>query len=114
MKNQEDKISEIFEEISTKVSIVDVTLKGSVDAEFQKTLNGFKNIETKLLRAEKQKQEIAINQIRKIRDKFLPNGVLQERYDNFIPYYLKFGKQLIPNLKELFDLLEFEMLVLEI
>ena len=114
LKNQEDKMSEIFEEISTKVSIVDVTLKGSVDAEFQKTLNGFKNIETKLLRAEKQKQEIAINQIRKIRDKFLPNGVLQERYDNFIPYYLKFGKQLIPNLKELFDLLEFEMLELEI
>ena len=48
-----------------------------------------------------------------LKDKYLPEGILQERYDNFIPYYLKSGKQLIADLKEAFEPFENEMVVLE-
>ena len=88
-------------------------MKGNVDAELQKALNGIKNIEDKLLRAEKQKQETGLNQIRKLKEKILPGGVLQERYENMIPYYLQAGKQFIPDLKEQFDPFEFKLLILK-
>jgi bacillithiol biosynthesis cysteine-adding enzyme BshC len=112
MKIQEEKLSDLFNEISAKATAIDSTLKGNVEAEFQKALNAIKSIESKLLRAEKQKQETNINQLRKLKDKFFPEGALQERYENFAPYYLKSGKQLIADLKEQFNPLEFEMMIL--
>lgn len=114
LKEQEEKLSLIYNEISIKATAVDITLKGTVDAEMQKTLNALKTIETKLLRAEKQKHETSINQIKKIKDKFFPEGMLQERYENMIPYYLKSGKEFISDIKNNFDPFEFEMLILEI
>ncbi len=109
---QEEKLKKIYAEISAKAMAVDVTIKGSVDAELQKILNTLKNIESKLLRSEKQKQETNIHQIKKIKNKFFPEGSLQERYENMIPYYLKSGKSLIADLKEQFKPLVFEMLIL--
>ena len=65
------------------------------------------------MKAEKQKQEVSINQIKKIKDKFFPEGMLQERYDNFTPYYLISGKHLIADLKEQFNPFQFEMIILQ-
>jgi bacillithiol synthase len=109
----EKKLNDVYSEISSKAASIDPTLKGSVESEKQKALNALKSIETKLLRAEKQKQESSINQIRKLYDKILPEDQLQERYENFAPYYLKYGKQFINDLKNSFDSFEFEMLILE-
>lgn len=112
LKDQEIKLASVFNEISGKATAVDPTLKGNVEAELQKALNALKNIESKLVRSEKQKQETSINQIKKLKDKFFPEGTLQERYDNFAPYYLKAGSALIGDLKEAFDPFDFELLVL--
>jgi len=112
LKEEEEKIISTYQVILEKAVKFDVTLKGAVEAEMQKTLNSLKNIESKLMKAEKQKQETNINQIRKLKDKFLPQGMLQERFDNFIPYYLKSGKQLIGDLKEEFNPFEFEFMIL--
>jgi bacillithiol biosynthesis cysteine-adding enzyme BshC len=114
LKEQEEELAKVFNAISEKAVSVDSTLKNTVEAEMQKSINSIKNIESKLMRAEKQKQETSVNQIKKLKDKYLPEGILQERYDNFIPYYLKSGKQLISDLKEAFDPFEHEMIVLEI
>ncbi|HEY0029657.1 MAG TPA: bacillithiol biosynthesis cysteine-adding enzyme BshC [Bacteroidia bacterium] len=114
LKEQEQKLALMFGEMAVKVNAVDPSLKASVEAELQKALGSIKNIESKLLRSEKQKQETNISQIKKLKDKFLPGGVLQERHDNMAPYYLKSGKSLISELKETFDPFAFEMLVLEL
>lgn len=113
LKEQEQKLTMMFSELASKVSAVDVTLKASVEAEFQKALASLKNIENKLIKSEKQKHEININQIKKLKDKFLPEGILHERYDNFAPYYLKSGKNFISDLKEAFEPFEYKMLILE-
>ena len=113
LKEQEHQLTNLFEVISTKATIVDPTLKASVEAELQKTLNSLRSIESKLIRAEKHKQETAINQIKKLKDRFFPEGSLQERYDTLIPYYLKAGKQFIIDLKAAFDPLDYKMLILE-
>jgi bacillithiol biosynthesis cysteine-adding enzyme BshC len=96
--NEEDQLIALFEGIREKAGKTDITLKGMVEAELQKQVNALKNIESKVLKAEKQKQEVAINQIRKIRDKLFPNDKLQERHDNFIPYYIKYGPEFIHEL----------------
>lgn len=114
LKDQEEKISAVYTEILEKAVSVDSTLKGSVEAELQKSLNALKNIESKLVRSEKQKQEIKISQVKKLKDKFFPEGILQERYENMTPYYLKSGEQLIFDLKETFDPLEFKLSILTI
>lgn len=114
LSGEEKKLSAIYAEISAKASAVDPTLKASVEAEMQKAINALKNTESKIVRAEKQKQETSIQQIKKIKDKFFPEGMLQERYDNVAPYYLKHGKQLIPLLKGQFDPFDFEMMIMEI
>jgi bacillithiol synthase len=110
---QEEKLALVFAEVASKAARLDHSLKGRVDSEMQKSLNALKNIETKLIRSEKQKQETSLNQIRKFKEKFLPEGELQERYDNFAPFYLKYGKEFIGDLKNAFDPFEFEMLILE-
>jgi len=114
LNDETEKVSAIFNQISGKANGIDPTLKAGVDAELQKTIKAIKAIEGKMLKAEKQKQETGIQQIKKIKNKFFPEGMLQERYDNFAPYYLKSGKQFIEQLKQEFNPFDIQLLVLEL
>ena len=62
-------------------------MQASVKANYQKQLKSFEKLEQKLIRLEKQKHDIALNKIEKIKSQLFPNTTLQERYDNFIPFY---------------------------
>lgn len=93
----------LFDEIANKASAVDVTLKNSVEAERQKALNALKNVEGKMLRAEKQKQEAVVNQLKKIKEKLFPSNFLQERYDNVFPYLVKYGTGFIDEIYAVCD-----------
>ncbi|NNM94500.1 MAG: bacillithiol biosynthesis BshC, partial [Bacteroidia bacterium] len=68
--------------------------------------------ETKLIRAQKQKLENSVNQIRKLKEKLIPSGELQERHDNFIPFYLAYGKSLFSMLADNLDPFDFRFAVL--
>lgn len=80
-----------FNSLSEEVSRIDVTLKGSVEAEKQKVRNALKSIEEKVLRARKKKNENEVGQLVKLKEKLFPGGGLQERTENFIPFYLRYG-----------------------
>jgi bacillithiol biosynthesis cysteine-adding enzyme BshC len=114
LNDQAKALKELYDSISEKAAAIDPTLKSSVEAELQKSLNALKNIESKILRSEKQKQEVSINQIKKISEKLFPENTLQERYENFAPYYLKYGKSFIKELKDTFDPFEFKLLIIEL
>jgi bacillithiol biosynthesis cysteine-adding enzyme BshC len=113
LEDQQTKMATVFTEIAERATAIDSTLKAAVEAEFQKASNAIKNIESKILRSEKQKQETGINQVKKIKEKFFPEEALQERYDNFIPYYLKYGDAFIENLKEAFDPFDYRLMILK-
>jgi bacillithiol biosynthesis cysteine-adding enzyme BshC len=95
-----------FDQILEKATAIDPTLEKAVLAEQAKQLNALEHLETKLLRAEKQRQDTAVQQIRALKEKYFPGNGLQERHDNFLPLYLKYGAQF-------FDLLERELNPLE-
>jgi bacillithiol biosynthesis cysteine-adding enzyme BshC len=109
---EEENLKATYESIKTKAEKVDITLKGMVEAELQKQINALKGIEGKVLKAEKLKQEVSINQLKKIKEKLFPDNKLQERHENFIPYYIQYGEGFIKELLEIFDPFEKQFLLL--
>ena len=83
------KLDDLFSSLLSKT--VDEGIKSSIMAEKQKQVNALKKIEHKLLKHEKQKHQNALSQISVIKTKLFPKKVLQERHENFIPFYLKYG-----------------------
>ncbi|MCB0654364.1 MAG: bacillithiol biosynthesis cysteine-adding enzyme BshC [Saprospiraceae bacterium] len=104
---EEKKLLEaVFEGILKKTEEVDPSLQKAVLAEQTRQLKTIDQLESRLHRAEKQKHDTAINQIRSLKEKFFPNNGLQERTDNFLPYYLKYGEAYFDLLKAELDPLE--------
>ena len=103
-------LKKVFEKILSKTS--DKGLKKSILAEQQKQLNSFEKIKKKLLKSEKKKYEIALNQITQLKAKLFPNNSLQERYDNFIPFYLKHGDNFLEILQKELSPLDAKFVIL--
>ncbi len=93
LTDEKKELAELFSRIEILAGQVDSTLIKTVRAEKANQLKSLGQLESRLVRAEKQKHETAINQIKGVNDKFFPNGSFQERYDNFIPFFLKYGEQ---------------------
>lgn len=80
-----------FKGLAGKAAQTDGSLGPAVEAEGAKVNAFLDKLEKRLITGEKKKHEILINQLNAIRAKVLPNGVLQERHDNFSNLYLKLG-----------------------
>ncbi len=106
------QIEKLFSSLAEKVNAIEVTLKSTVEVEKQKQLNGLKALEDKIIRAQKKKHEIAVNQLRKLKEKLFPEGMPQERFENFIPYYIKYGDKYFDMLLDNFDAVPKKFLVL--
>ncbi|MCB0410620.1 MAG: bacillithiol biosynthesis BshC, partial [Flavobacteriales bacterium] len=105
--NKEQKIIEdVFNDIVLKAGKIDLSLQPMIKAELQKSLKAIQNIESRLIKSEKRKEEVAINQIKNIKEKLFPSSSLQERKENFIYLYLVLGKDFIDQLVQ--DLKPFE------
>ncbi|MCU0443813.1 MAG: bacillithiol biosynthesis cysteine-adding enzyme BshC [Microscillaceae bacterium] len=97
---QTAQITTAFEQISQQANLIDKTLEGFVGAELQKNLKSVENIEKRLKKAEEQKLETEIKQLLGLKEKLFPQGELQERYDNFLNFYLNQPDILAMFLKE--------------
>lgn len=91
----------LFEALASRAKAADVTLEASVRGEAQKALKGLEAIEGKLLRAAKREQELVLQRFAKIHNRLFPEDGLQERRDNFIPFYLEHGPAFFDKLLEL-------------
>ena len=91
---------------------MDTTLETSVEAEWKKVFNEIEKLEAKLRKAEKTKHDIAVQKIKKLKEKLFPDGMLQERYENFIPYYVKYKEEFFEMLLNNGDVFDFKINVL--
>ncbi len=99
------KAKAIFEDIHSKVALIDTTLIKNVEAQSKRTLQSIENIEKKMLRAEKRRHDDKLGQLASVKDFLFPNGNPQERVDNFLNFYQQdptFIQKLL-NLFEPFD-----------
>ncbi len=111
--DEKEQLQVVFEALSQKAGLIDTTLVKAVRAEQSKQLKAVEQLEARLLRAEKKKHEIAINQIRGLKDKLFPDNGLQERHDNFLNFYLKYGDRFFKILHQALDPLEKGFVIIE-
>jgi bacillithiol biosynthesis cysteine-adding enzyme BshC len=79
-------------EVSGKV---DVTLAEHTANLRQKAFEKLEALEKKMLRAEKKKFEAQQRQVNKLKHLLFPNNSLQERMENFSPFYSAYGQQFL-------------------
>ncbi len=77
------------------------------------SLQKLEELEKKILRAEKKNHEEVRRRIHEIREVLFPLENLQERIDNFIPWYAEFGKDFLDALCQHSLDLEQEFIILE-
>jgi bacillithiol biosynthesis cysteine-adding enzyme BshC len=98
LKDEINSLEDMYVSILAKTT--DVGLQISIKSQHQKQLKSLVQLEEKLLRLAKQKNESSLNQISKIKQQLFPNNSLQERHDNFISFYLTHGENFIKIMKE--------------
>lgn len=77
--------------LKDKVNALDVSIAKSTEAALAKMQYQVNILEKKILRAEKKKQDTAMQRINRLKALLFPGGTLQERYDAFLQYYLSYG-----------------------
>ncbi len=92
---EKQQLSDVYDEIKKTVQQIDITLAPHSGALKIKAINNLNALEKKMLKAEKRKFEAQQRQIKKMKSLLFPSGELQERVENFMPYYAKFGKDFI-------------------
>ncbi|MFN4853207.1 MAG: bacillithiol biosynthesis cysteine-adding enzyme BshC [Bacteroidota bacterium] len=86
VEDAQAKISAIYASLIQRVSEIDTSLSGMAEAEKTKHLTALKQLETRVMRAVKQKEETGLRQVLKIKDHLFPNGAMMERSEAGILY----------------------------
>jgi bacillithiol synthase len=103
-----------FEPIIRDVAAFEPTLKESARLARGKIAQQFRFLEKKIVQAAKKQNDIAVGQVRKAGDHLYPQGHLQERVFNVVPYLLKYGPAFVDRLDEAMDLDTYDHQVLTI
>ncbi|HEX3766757.1 MAG TPA: bacillithiol biosynthesis cysteine-adding enzyme BshC, partial [Puia sp.] len=114
--NLEKQMAELRHFYSSVKSIsgsVDKTLEQHVEKLETQALQKLEELEKKMLRAEKKNHEEVRRKIHEIREALFPTENLQERIDNFIPWYAEFGPGFLELIYENSLALQQEFTILE-
>ena len=95
LDKEQSALTSLYEELKTTAGKIDVTLQRHAEALQTQALKKLSSLEKKMLRAEKKKFEAEQRHLQKIKVQLFPNNNLQERVDNLMPYYAKWGKEFI-------------------
>ncbi len=113
LEEEKKAIINVFEDIKKKVEAVDKSLVKTTNAEEAKAIKSLEQLEGRLMKAEKQKFDVSLNQIKSIKEKLFPSNGLQERKDNFLSFYLKYGDTYFDTLKAHLNPLDKNFIVIE-
>jgi bacillithiol synthase len=113
LKQELEATTQVFQLLKNKAGAVDKSLLQHVEALQAKTLKPLQELEKKMLRAEKRKYEAEQRHIHQVRTALFPHDGLQERFDNFMPYYAQSGASFIKTIYDHSPALEHEFVILE-
>ncbi|MES2776876.1 MAG: bacillithiol biosynthesis cysteine-adding enzyme BshC [Bacteroidota bacterium] len=95
LDEEEEQVNQLYAQMQWLAAAVDPTLQPHVASLHTRSLQSIHGLEKKMLRAEKRKNTDQHKQLSNLRSAICPNNSLQERVDNFMPLYAKYGKDLI-------------------
>ena len=113
INSEKESVGAAYDSFAEKAKAIDPTLAKTILAEKAKQLKSLGQLEGRLLRAEKQKHETSLQQIAGLKERLFPKNGLQERTDNFLSLYLKYGRAFFDVLLEQLDPLQKKFLVVE-
>jgi bacillithiol biosynthesis cysteine-adding enzyme BshC len=102
----------LYESLKKQAVAVDSTLAQHVDALKTQSIYRLQELEKKMIRAEKRKFTDHQRQIHSIKEKLFPGNGLQERIDNLMYYYAKWGKDFLQRIYDASLSLEEEFVIL--
>lgn len=91
----ETKVNEAMNEARFGIQQIDPTLSGVVDGTLGKFQQQFEVLKQKTQKAQQQKEEISLKQLRKASVNIFPNGNFQEREFGVVPYLNKYGPDFV-------------------
>lgn len=97
------QIDALFQQIAQQAASIDSTLIASVKAARVRTQHLLENLELKMLRAQKKKMHIQTTQIQRMHNQLFPEHHLQERIENFLPYYAQYGPDFLRSIHHHLD-----------
>ena len=97
---EKKELKALYEKIKRTAAAVDTTLQEHTANLLAKADKKLQQLERKMLVAEKKKFESHQRQVEKIKSGLFPSDSLQERVDNILPYYAKYGADFIQMLYE--------------
>ncbi len=112
IKDEWREIDSIFAKLKLRIHKIDPTLSPSTEAIKVRLEKALRNLEKKLVKAEKKNFADALNDIEKIKNSLFPNGGLQERKENFGLFYVKYGDEFIKSLIENFKPLDLKFTII--
>lgn len=91
LRDEYAAVEKLYNELEEKAKTIDITLVATVNAERSRALKSIGRLEHKFLKAEKKKFTWQTEQIRQLKQRLFPGNSLQERKENFLPYYAEYG-----------------------
>ena len=113
LEKEKQAIHNFYKKLKATAGTVDITLQLHTEALQKQALNKIEALEKKMLRAEKKKFDAQQRQLHKLKTQLFPNDGLQERIENLMPFYAKWGKDFIDAIYKNSLGLEQEFVILE-
>ncbi|WP_462222583.1 bacillithiol biosynthesis cysteine-adding enzyme BshC [Ferruginibacter sp.] len=113
LKNEMQTLEGFYTTLQHTATAIDSSLQKHTAALQTQALKKITALEKKMLKAEKKKFEAQQRQLQKLKIVLFPHNNLQERIENFIPFYAKWGDDFIKALYENSLALEQQFIILE-
>jgi len=114
LRNEIDQLDQFYSSLADTAGKVDMTLVKHVGALQAKARKRMEGLEKKMLRAEKRKYLSLHQQVKELKGLVSPNGHLQEREENILPYYARYGRSIVQCIYESSLTTEQEFTILQI
>lgn len=113
LDDQKAHLRGMYSEVKNQATQVDSTLERLVLAELKKAEKSLEKIEHKILKAERNNQEVLVNRIYALKEALFPGGSPQERKDNFLNFYIT-NPKFIASCMEAFDPFDYRFHMIEV
>lgn len=107
-----EQLEHVLGSLKQKAVKLDPSLGRSSEAVLTKIRYQILILEKKMVRAGKRKKQVEISRIGKLKKQLFPGGGLQERVENFLPFFLRLGADYFDILKEKTDPLRNQFLII--
>ena len=106
MDAEKEAATQFYNALKQRAIAADPTLEGAVNAVAKRAMNGLDALGKKLVRAAKREQQVPLDQLMSVHEHIFPGGGLQERRENFMPWYATEGPEFFDRLLATLDPLD--------